>query len=142
MEGDIRKDMLIGRWAASPSNGARTHVVLTFPAGGEPGTTPVRIHVTDQEGLSASRDFYLGRKVNLCTFMTMDGATTLSCNAGSPLPLSSMGGWFKIMSPDMMGLPVIGMVSTVYDGSNGDFDQTAPIQWMEMMDMDDMEMME
>ena len=49
-----------------------------------------------------------------------------------------MGGWFKIMAPDMMGFPVIGMVSTVYDGSNGNFDQTAPIQWMEMMDMDDM----
>ena len=43
------------------------------------------------------------------------------------------------MSPDMMGFPVIGMVSTVYDGSNGNFDQTAPIQWMEMMDMDDMD---
>ena len=43
-----------------------------------------------------------------------------------------MGGWFKIMAPDMMGFPVIGMVSTVYDGSNGNFDQTAPIQWMEM----------
>ena len=61
MEGDIRKDMLIGRWAATPSNGARTHVVLTFPAGGGPGTTPVRIHVTDQDGLSGSRDFYVGQ---------------------------------------------------------------------------------
>ena len=136
MEGGIQKDMLIGRWAATPDNGAETHVVLTFPAGGGPGTTPVRIHVTDQEGLlSGSREFYLGRAVNLCTFMTMDGETTLSCN-GSPavLPLSSIGGWFKIMAPDMMGLPVIGMISTVYDGSNGDFDQTAPIQWMEMME--------
>ena len=138
MEGDIRKDMLIGRWAATPSNGARTHVVLTFPAGGGP-TTPVRIHVTDQDGLSGSRDFMLDKAVNLCTFMTTDGATTLSCNAGSELPLSSMGGWFKIMAPDMMGFPVIGMVSTVYDGSNGNFDQTAPIQWMEKMDMDDMD---
>ena len=137
MEGGIQKDMLIGRWAATPSNGARTHVVLTFPAGGGPGTTPVRIHVTDQDGLSGSRDFMLGGAVNLCTFMTMDGSTTLSCNGGSELPLSSMGGWFKIMSPDMMGFPVIGMVSTVYDGSNGNFDQTAPIQWMEMHDMDD-----
>ena len=131
MEGGIQKDMLIGRWAASPANGARTHVVLTFPAGGGP-TTPVRIHVTDQDGLSGSRDFMLGLAVNLCTFMTTDGATTLSCNAGSPLPLSSMGGWFKIVAPDMMGFPVIGMISTVYDGANGNFDQTAPIQWMEM----------
>ena len=54
--------------------------MLTFPAGGGPGTTPVRIHVTDQDGLSGSRDFMLGGAVNLCTFMTMDGATTLSCN--------------------------------------------------------------
>ena len=61
MEGGIQKDMLIGRWAASPANGARTHVVLTFPAGGGPGTTPVRIHVTDQAGLSGSRDFYVGQ---------------------------------------------------------------------------------
>ena len=133
MEGGIQKDMLIGRWAASPANGARTHVVLTFPAGGQP-TTPVRIHVTDQDGLSGSRDFMLGLPVNLCTFMTTDGATTLSCNAGSPLPLSSMGGWFKIVAPDDMGFPVIGMISTVYDGANGNFDQTAPIQWMQKME--------
>ena len=37
----------------------------------------------------------------------------------------------------MMGFPVIGMVSQVFDAENGMFDQSYPVQWMEMHDMTD-----
>ena len=69
--------------------------------------------------------------------------------------MTSSQGWFKIMAPDgmmmemadgtmmeMKGLPVIGMVSQVFDAENGMFDQSYPVQWMMDHDMDDEGMME
>ena len=105
MEGGIQKDMLIGRWAALTSQRCKDACRVDLPRWWRTYYARSGIHVTDQDGLSGSRDFMLGLPVNLCTFMTTDGATTLSCNAGSPLPLSSMGGWFKIVAPDNMGFP-------------------------------------
>ena len=138
MEGDIRKDMLLGRWGANAMIGGMTHIVLTFPVPMSAPTKQVAIMVTDEMGNSATAaSMMLNKAVNMCTFATdAMGATTLSCNGGTAFAVSPDQGWFKIMAPDgMMGFPVIGMVSQVFDAENGMFDQSYPVQWMEMHEM-------
>ena len=135
MEGGIQKDMLLGRWGANAMIGGMTHISLTFPVPGSAPMQAVTINVADEAGnYSVVSSMMLNMAVNLCTFMTDEmGATTLSCNGSAGMPVSVNEGWFKIMAPaDMMGFPVIGMVSQSFEGTLGMFDQTYPVQWMEM----------
>ena len=136
MEGDISKDMLLGRWGANAMIGGTTEIVLTFPVPMTAPTKQVAIMVTDEMGNSATAaSMMLNKAVNMCMFMTDDmGDTSLSCNGGTAFAVKPNQGWFKITDPDMMGFPVIGMVSQTFDGTNGMFDQTYDIQWMEMME--------
>ena len=139
-EGGIRKDMLLGRWGANEMIGGMTHIVLTFPVPDSAPMGPVAISVADETGnYSTVASMMLNLPVNMCTFMNDEmGSTMLSCNGSEGMPVTSSQGWFKIMAPDgMMGLPVIGMVSQSFDAENGMFDQSYPVQWMVMHDMDD-----
>ena len=133
MEGGISKDMLLGRWGANEMIGGMTQIMLTFPV---PGSAPgqVSIEVVDEAGsASTTYSMILNKAVNMCTFMTdAMGATMLSCNGGTGLPVTANQGWFKIMAADDMSLPVIGMVSQSFEGTLGMFDQTYGVQWMEM----------
>ena len=144
MEGGIQKDMLLGRWGALKAVGGMTQLVLSFPVPGSAPMEQVAIEVTDEMGNSeVVASMLLNKAVNMCTFATdaMD-ATTLSCNGSQGFPVASDQGWFKIMAPDDMGFPAIGMVGQSFDGTLGMFDQSYPVQWMEMHDTDDMDMME
>ena len=138
MEGDIQKDMLLGRWGANPMHGGMTRIMLTFPVPASAPTKAVAIMVTDEMGNSSTvASMMLNKAVNMCTFATdAMGVTTLSCNGSTGFVVSPDEGWFKIMAPaDMMGFPVIGMVSQAFDtDDNGMFDQSYPVQWMEMHD--------
>jgi hypothetical protein len=151
-EGGIRKDMLLGRWGANEMIGGTTHIALTFPVPGSAPMEAVAISVADEAGnYSVVSSMMLDKAVNLCSFMTdMMGDTMLSCNGSEGMPVTVNQGWFKIMAPDgmmmemadgmmmeMKGFPVIGMVSQVFDAENGMFDQSYPVQWMMMHDMDD-----
>ena len=136
-EGDIQKDMLLGRWGANAAIGGMTQIMLTFPVPGTAPTGAVAINVADEAGnYSTMSSMMLNKAVNMCTFMTNDmGATTLSCNGSTGMPVTVNEGWFKIMAPaGMMGFPVIGMVSQSFEGTLGMFDQSYPVQWMEMME--------
>jgi hypothetical protein len=152
MEGGISKDMLLGRWGANEMIGGTTHIALTFPVPGSAPMEAVAISVADEAGnYSVVSSMMLDKAVNLCSFMTdMMGDTMLSCNGSEGMPVTVNQGWFKIMAPDgmmmemadgmmmeMKGFPVIGMVSQVFDAENGMFDQSYPVQWMMMHDMDD-----
>ena len=116
MEGGIQKDMLLGRWGANEMIGGTTHIALTFPVPGSAPMEAVTINVADEAGnYSTVSSMMLNKAVNLCTFETDEmGDTMLSCNGSAGMPVSVNQGWFKIMAPaDMMGFPVIGMVSQV-----------------------------
>ena len=141
MEGGIQKDMLLGRWGANASIGGMTQIMLTFPVAGTAPMGQVAIEVTDEMGTSmVVASMMLDKAVNMCTFATdaMD-ATMLSCNGSEGVAVTPAEGWFKITAPDNMGFSVIGMVSQSFDGTSGMFDQSYPVQWMEMDDMDMME---
>ena len=46
------------------------------------------------------------------------------------MPVAVPQGWFQIVAPaDMLGFPVTGLVSQLFAGVNGLFDQTYPVQW-------------
>jgi hypothetical protein len=138
MEGDISKDMLLGRWGANAMIGGTTQIMLTFPV---PGSAPgqVSIAVSDEAGNSAGMySMMLNKAVNMCNFMSDDmGVTMLSCNGNAGLTVPTNQGWFKITAADKMSLPVIGMVSQAFDGTLGMFDQTYGVQWMEMPMMEE-----
>ncbi len=136
MEGGIPKDMLLGRWGANAMIGGMTQIMLTFPVPDSAPTEAVAIMVTDEAGNSTTvSSMMLNKAVNMCTFMTDDmGATTLSCNGSEGMPVTVNEGWFKIMDSTGMGFPVIGMVSQAFNGTLGMFDQSYPVQWMEMME--------
>ena len=135
MEGDISKDMLLGRWGANAMIGGTTQIMLTFPV---PGSAPgqVSIAVSDEAGNSAGMySMMLNKAVNMCNFMSDDmGVTMLSCNGNAGLTVPTNQGWFKITAADKMSLPVIGMVSQAFDGTLGMFDQTYGVQWMDADD--------
>ena len=151
-EGGVDKEVLIGRWTASTEIvESLTQIVLTFPGGGQPGTDPITAHVWNEEESynTSPRTLTLGREVNVCTFWnaTFTGEhVKLECNLVEPgLLITFEGGWFRFFNnrvggeldsvsyPPVTRFSAIGLQFSYFKGSNGDFDQSYPIQWMAEM---------
>ena len=148
-EGGVAKEMLVGYWRGIGSIGAMTQVVLTFPAGVDEDDE-VSLWVTDQSGDDDTFSPYsisMDQRVNMCTFqasMSMDGDAELACNYGDAMRVEVDEGSFRILNngdgaeddsaktKPVTSLPVIGMVFQSFSGTNGDFDQAYPIQWMQV----------
>ena len=150
-EGGVAKEMLVGYWRGLESIGAMTQVVLTFPAGVDEDDE-VSLWVTDQDGdddTFSPESISMDQRVNMCTFqasMSMDGNAELACNYGDAMRVEVGEGSFRIlnttagdgaekdsaMAKPATSLPVIGMVFQSFSGTNGDFDQAYPIQWMQV----------
>ena len=148
-EGGVDKEALIGRWTASTEIiESLTQIVLTFPGGGQPGADPITAHVWNEEEdyNTSPRTLTLGREVNVCTFWnaTFTGEhVKLECNLVEPgLLIAFEGGWFRFFNnrvggeldsvsyPPVTRFSAIGLQFSYFRGSNGDFDQSYPIQWM------------
>ena len=152
-EGGVDKEVLIGRWTAgSTIVDTRTQFVLTFPGSGQPGAAPspdrVTAHVFDEDENDnlSPRSLLLDQEVNICTFWnkndTGNNRVALECNDGTHLLTDAEGGWYRIINNvagtelDNPGLPpatrfaVVGLQFSFFQGTNGIFDQSYPIQWM------------
>jgi hypothetical protein len=151
-ESGVDKEILLTRWITNPLIGARSSIVLTFPAGGQPGSDPVSTFIfNEDQGLTFSpSQKTLPREVNICTFDFIGLESHLLCNGESPSPATLIqgsgepftAGWVRIINnrlgTEVFNLeelpvtrfPVIGLTFSFFDNGDDDFDQSFPIQWM------------
>ena len=149
--GGIDKEVLLLRYVADQQFGASTQLVLTFPAGRQPGVNdPVSVFAYDEEEqvTFSPRAIRLPDEVNVCTLDQTPDRTTLSC-PGSDNTLAIRGpggpftgGWLRILNTTrgaeldgqdalpVTRFPVLGLVFSTFGGSVADFDQTFPISWV------------
>jgi hypothetical protein len=80
--GGVDKEILMTRWTADPTIGPSTQVVLTFPAGQQPGAAdPISVYAFDSEENTtfSPREVVLPRETNVCTVAPEDGVAVIAC---------------------------------------------------------------
>jgi hypothetical protein len=113
-EGGVNKEILMGRYTASPYFDSTTDLILTFPTGDQPQDAdaiydPVSVFTFDEEKTSTFFTTTLDWQVNICTFQnsgdaaSASGMTEFSCNGATPAQILGgvngfTGGWFRILN--------------------------------------------
>lgn len=152
-EGGVDKEILLTRYTAGDIFAAATQVVLTFPAGFQPGEDPVSMFFFDEdEHVSFSpRHIFLPHWVNVCTIEPVSSVTRIFCPTTAAIPVNSFdvlgspgtltGGWVRIINNGVGAeissigalpvtrFPVIGLVFSTFSSGVARFDQSFPIQW-------------
>jgi len=154
-EGGIDKEVLQARYVAGGVAAATTQIVLTFPAGFQPGAAdPVTAFFFDEaENINFSpRQIILPWEVNVCTIANDGTVTNITCpGAGNSFDvIGSAGafteGWVRIINnavgvetDGLDDLPVsrfaaASLVLSSFTGSGGTFfDQSFPITWSSIL---------